>query len=134
MRVSPAVTRSAVAIAAFLTMGAALAHHSFAMFDQSTTVTLEGTVKEFRWTNPHVFIEMLVKNDSGAEEQWSIEMTSPEHLARAGWRPASLKPGDAVTLSIHPMRDGIKGGQYLSGIGPTGPLVGSRFAPPEARR
>ena len=131
---SRVLRRAASAIAALLTAGAALAHHSFAMFDQSTTVTLVGTVKEFRWTNPHVFIEMLVKNDSGAEEQWSIEMTSPEHLARAGWRPSTLKSGDAITLSIHPMRDGIKGGQYLSGIGPNGPLVGSRFAPPEPAR
>src|SRR5262245_23151089 len=122
-----ALCRSSLAVAALLTMGAALAHHSFAMFDQSQTVTLEGTVKEFRWTNPHVFIEMLVKNDSGADEQWSIEMTSPEHLARAGWRPATLKVGDAITLSIHPLREGMKGGQYLSGIGPNGPLVGSRF-------
>ncbi len=131
---SSAPTRTCIAIAALLTTSAALAHHSFAMFDQSTTATLEGAVKEFRWTNPHVFIEMLVKNKSGAEEQWSIEMTSPEHLARAGWRPSTLKPGDAITLSIHPMREGIKGGQYLSGIGPNGPLVGSRFAAPEPVR
>ena len=131
---SRALVRSSIAIAVVLTASAALAHHSFAMFDQSTTITLEGSVKEFRWTNPHVFSEMLVKNDGGAEEQWSIEMTSPEHLARAGWRPATLKPGDAITLSIHPMREGIKGGQYLSGIGPNGPLVGSRFAPPEQGR
>ena len=126
--------RACVALVVLLVASSALAHHSFAMFDQSMTVTLEGAVKEFRWTNPHVFIEMLVKNDGGAEEQWSIEMTSPEHLARAGWRPATLKPGDAITLSIHPMREGIKGGQYLSGIGPNGPLVGSRFAPPEQAR
>jgi hypothetical protein len=131
---SRAQSRSSIAIAALLTTSAALAHHSFAMFDQSTTVTLEGAVKEFRWTNPHVFIEMLVKNDDGAEEQWSIEMTSPEHLARAGWRPSTLKVGDAITLSIHPLREGQKGGQYLSGIGPNGPLVGSRFAPPEPAR
>ena len=131
---SSVLSRSSVAIVVLLTASSALAHHSFAMFDQSATVTLEGAVKEFRWTNPHVFIEMLVKNDGGAEEQWSIEMTSPEHLARAGWRPATLKPGDAITLSIHPMREGIKGGQYLSGIGPNGPLVGSRFAPPEQAR
>ena len=131
---SRVLSRACIAAAALLTASAALAHHSFAMFDQSTTVTLAGTVKEFRWTNPHVFIEMLVKNDSGADEQWSIEMTSPEHLARAGWRPSTLKPGDALTLSIHPMRDGIKGGQYLSGIGPKGPLAGSRFAPPEPTR
>jgi hypothetical protein len=131
---SPALGRSCIAIAALLATSPALAHHSFAMFDQSKTVTLEGAVKEFRWTNPHVFIEILVKNDSGAEEQWSIEMTSPEHLARAGWRPATLKPGDAITLSIHPLREGMKGGQYLSGIGPNGPLLGSRFAPPEPVR
>ena len=132
MRRAP--NRSAIAVAALLTTGGALAHHSFAMFDQSATVTLAGTVKEFRWTNPHVFIELLVENESGTEEQWSVEMTSPEHLARAGWRPSTLKPGDALTLSIHPMRDGIKGGQYLSGIGPKGPLAGSRFAPPEPAR
>jgi hypothetical protein len=108
-----------------LTPSAALAHHSFAMFDQSKTVTLQGTVKDFRWTNPHVFIQLLVKNDSGADEEWSIEMTSPEHLVRVGWRPGTLKPGDKVTLNIHPMRDGVKGGQYLSGTGPNGPLLGS---------
>ncbi len=114
-------------IALLLTASSALAHHSFAMFDQSQTVTLQGAVTDFRWTNPHVFIELSVKNESGAEEQWSIEMTSPEHLSRAGWRPSTLKPGDEVTLSIHPMRDGVKGGQYLSGTGPSGPLLG---APP----
>ena len=81
-----------------------------------------------RWTNPHVFIQVLVKNDKGAEDEWSIEMTSPEHLARDGWRPGTLKPGDKVTLVIHPMRDGDKGGQYLSGTGPGGPLIGRATA------
>ena len=102
----------------------ALAHHSFTMFDQSKTVTLHGTVKDFRWTNPHVFIQLLVKSDQGNEEEWSIEMTSPEHLSRAGWRPGTLKPGDPVTLMIHPLHDNSKGGQYLSGTGPNGPLLG----------
>jgi hypothetical protein len=125
------LSRAATAIAVLLAASAALAHHSFAMFDQSKTVVLEGTVKDFRWTNPHVFIEMLVKGESGADEDWSIEMTSPEHLARAGWRPGTLKPGDKITLSIHPMRDGVKGGQYLSGTGPSGPLLGG---PPAAQQ
>ena len=75
-----------------------VAHHSFAMFDQSKLVPLQGTVKEFRWTNPHVFIQLLVKNEDGTDEEWSIEMTSPEHLARVGWKPGTLKPGDKVTL------------------------------------
>jgi hypothetical protein len=113
-----------VAMAALLTASAAPAHHSFAMFDQSKAVTVEGTVKEFRWNNPHVFIQLLVKTDGG-EAEWSIEMTSPEHLARVGWRPGTLKAGDKVSLVIHPMRDGSNGGQYLSGTGPDGPLVGS---------
>ena len=116
-----------IAIAAMLTASSALAHHSFAMFDQSKTITIQGTVKDFRWTNPHVFIQIMVKNDAGVEEEWSIEMTSPEHLVRVGWKPGTLKPGDKISLNIHPMHDsGIKGGQYLSGIGPDGqPLIGT---------
>jgi len=115
-----------LATTALLTTTAALAHHSFAMFDQSKTVTLEGTVRDFRWTNPHVFIELTAKGESGDDEEWSIEMTSPEHLARVGWRPGTLKPGDQLTLLIHPLIDGDRGGQYLAGIGPGGPLAGSR--------
>jgi hypothetical protein len=121
-KASPPVS---LAIVLSLTAGAALAHHSFAMFDQSQTVRLEGTVTDFRWTNPHVFIELVVTNEAGADEEWSIEMTSPEHLARAGWRPGTLQAGDKVILSIHPMREGVKGGQYLSGTGPRGPLLGA---------
>jgi len=120
--------RASIAFAILLAAGAALAHHSFAMFDQTKTIALQGVVKELRWTNPHVFIQVLVKNDKGAEDEWSIEMTSPEHLSRTGWRPGTLKPGDKVTLNIHPLVDGDNGGQYLSGTGPGGPLIGS--APP----
>ena len=115
--------------------GRSFAHHSFAMFNQNESVTLHGVVKDFRWTNPHVFIQLLTKKENGADEEWSIEMTSPEHLARAGWRPGTLKAGDKVTLVIHPVRDGpvrdsTLGGQYLSGIGPRGPLAGSPPANP----
>jgi len=120
------LTCALVAVAALLTASSAFAHHSFAMFDQSKTVTLQGTVKDFRWSNPHVFIQLMVKNEDGTEEEWSIEMTSPEHLVRVGWKPGTLKPGDNVTINIHPMHDGVKGGQYLSGIGPDGqPLISS---------
>ena len=129
-----ALNHAAIATAVLLTASSALAHHSFAMFDQSTTVTLRGAVKDFRWTNPHVFIELVVKNESGADEEWSIEMTSPEHLSRAGWRPGTLKPGDEVTLTIHPLREGLKGGQYLSGTGPSGPLLGAPAAQPGQRK
>ncbi len=120
--------RASIALAMLFAASVAFAHHSFAMFDQTKTIALQGAVKELRWTNPHVFIQVLVKNDKGAEDEWSIEMTSPEHLSRTGWRPGTLKPGDNVTLNIHPLVDGDNGGQYLSGTGPSGPLIGS--APP----
>lgn len=112
-------------VVATLTASSALAHHSFAMFDQSKVVTIQGVVRDFRWTNPHVFIQVVAKNDSGGEDEWSIEMTSPEHLVRTGWKPGTLKPGDRVTLNIHPMINGVKGGQYLNGTGPNGPLIGA---------
>jgi hypothetical protein len=95
------------------------AHHSFAMFDQTRTVTLQGAVKEFQWTNPHCFIQMLVPSPSGLVE-WSIEMHSPGVNYREGWRPGTLKAGDKVTIVIKPVRDGTHGGQLVSATIPDG--------------
>jgi hypothetical protein len=110
-----------------LTLGAlssgASAHHSSAMFDPSRSLDLQGIVSEFRWANPHVFIDVVVTGDDGREERWSIEMNSPELLARDGWRPDALRAGDAVSLVVHPRRDDGNGGQYLSGTGPRGSLI-----------
>jgi hypothetical protein len=100
------------------------AHHSSAMFDSSRSLTLKGVVREFRWTNPHAFIQVVVKGGEGRDEEWSVEMSSPERLVRDGWRSDSLRAGDAVSLVVHPMRDDTNGGQYLSGNGPRGPLIG----------
>ena len=114
------VYNSIVAAVLTVMITPAWAHHSFAMFDQSKSLTLHGTVKDFRWSNPHVFIQLLASGQGNPEQEWSIEMTSPEHLARVGWKPRTLKAGDKITLVIHPMRDGVVGGQFLSGIGPDG--------------
>lgn len=104
------------------------AHHSSAMFDQRRTVTLQGVVKEFRWTNPHAFIDVFVTGEDGRQqEQWSVEMNGPELLARAGWQASTLEAGDAVSLVIHPLRDGANGGLFVSGNGPRGALMA---APP----
>ncbi len=112
---------TALALAAMLVPVSA--HHSSATFDPSRSLTLQGIVKEFRWTNPHAFIELSMKGDEGRAEEWSIEMDSLDHLARAGWRADTLTPGDAVSLVVHPMRDGTEGGRYVSGTGPRGPLI-----------
>lgn len=95
---------------------AAWAHHSFAMFDQTRRVTLQGTVTEFQWTNPHAFIHMDVAATDGSKESWEIELNSPNNLKRQGWKSTSLKKGDKITLVTFPLRDlsDHKGGLFVS--------------------
>ena len=88
------------------------AHHSFAMFDQRKVMTLEGTVTEFQWTNPHSFIEIDVPQRGGVRH-WSIELNSPNNLRRQGWSRNALKAGDKITLRMNPLRNGEPGGLFL---------------------
>ncbi|HTO27593.1 MAG TPA: DUF6152 family protein [Devosia sp.] len=107
------ILAAVLAVAAPLTIAApALAHHSFAMFDQKKVMTLQGTVTEFQWTNPHAFIEIDVPTN-GKIVHWSIELNSPNNLKRQGWSRASLKTGDKISLRMNPLRDGKKGGLFL---------------------
>ena len=88
------------------------AHHSFAMYDQTRLVILNGTVKDFQWSNPHSVIFVVRAAAGGrAEEEWSVELpTSPGNLSRLGWSKHSLKPGDKVSVEVNPLRDGHHGG------------------------
>jgi Family of unknown function (DUF6152) len=89
----------------------AWAHHSFAMYEPTKTLTLKGTVKTFQWTNPHVVIWIVVQpEEGGAPQEWSIETTSPGVLTRGGWTRQSIKPGDRVSVTFSPLRDGSHGG------------------------
>jgi hypothetical protein len=89
----------------------AMAHHSFAMYEPTKTLTFKGTVKSFQWTNPHVIVWILVQPDGGgAPQEWSLETTSPGVLTRAGWTRQSLKAGDRVSVTFSPLRDGSHGG------------------------
>ena len=89
------------------------AHHSFAMFDFSKTMTVKGTVTEFRWTNPHVALLVQLDPQAGAsQEVWSMELTSPGNLTRGGWTRHSFKPGDRIELVFNPLRDGRHGGAF----------------------
>jgi hypothetical protein len=109
----------------------ALAHHSFAMFDADKKVTLDGTIKEFQWTNPHSWILMMVPDAQGMPQQWAIEMGAPGGLARQGWLPKTLTPGMKVSAVIHPLKDGSKGGQFFSLTLPDGKVMGNQgTAPP----
>jgi hypothetical protein len=100
------------------------AHHSFAIFDRDKQVTLSGTVKEFQWTNPHVFVQLLVKNTEGVDEEWSIEGASPNMLFRNGWTNQSFKPGDKVTMVVNPLRDGTRGANFVFAQLPGGKTLG----------
>ena len=111
----------------------ALAHHSFAMFDADKRVTLQGTIKEFQWTNPHSWILVMVPNAQGVEEQWAIEMGAPGGLARQGWVPKTLTPGMKITAIIHPLKDGSRGGQFLFATLPYGTMLGNGGQRPNAR-
>ncbi len=94
-------------------IGTVWAHHSFAMFDMSKTITIEGTVKEFQWTNPHAWIEVMVQAPDGPK-QYSIETHNVIALTDAGWKFNSLKPGDKVTVVMNPLRNGTAGGGLVS--------------------
>jgi len=108
----PRVVLAATLLALF--SGAAFAHHSFAMFDQDKEVKLVGTIKEVQWTNPHIWVQVMAPNPTnGQMVEWSIEGGSPNGLTRQGWRRNSLKAGDKVEITIHPLKSGENGGSLM---------------------
>ncbi|MEY4640953.1 MAG: hypothetical protein RLZZ227_947 [Pseudomonadota bacterium] len=92
----------------------ALAHHSFAMFDQTKKVTHTGVVSEVQWTNPHVWIFVDVKKDDGSVEKWGMEFTSKVHLARRNFRSDMVKVGDNVEFTVSPYANGQPGGRFYT--------------------
>lgn len=103
-----------VCLLALMAAAPAWAHHSMAGFDRTKTVSLVGTVKQFKWANPHSWIEMEVPDGKGGVATWNVEMTSPAVLIRAGWKSSVLKPGDKVTVMAHPQQSGELGGIFVS--------------------
>jgi hypothetical protein len=106
-------TLAALALALGI-VGPAVAHHSPAAFDRTKEVKLVGTVKEFRWQNPHTWIEVLVPNEQGQDVLWGVELTSPTYLIREGWKSNTIKPGDTVTIVGHPVRSGEPAAIFVS--------------------
>lgn len=120
MRIGLAACLAAAGLA--LSCGA-YAHHSFAMFDQSRQLPLTGTVHDFQWTNPHAFIDLDVPNGAGGTDVWKVELNSPNNLKRQGWHSHTMRPGDRVTVVINPLRDGQKGGLFVSVTLPNGTVI-----------
>jgi Family of unknown function (DUF6152) len=124
--------RTTILLAVSIALGgasSASAHHSFAPFDRTKEVTLTGAVKEFQWTNPHAWIQIVVKDDQGRETEWGVECGSANMMARTGWKRTSLKPGDAVVATINPMRDGRPNGSLVEIKLADGTVLGPGDAP-----
>src|SRR5262245_66247771 len=110
MKTCLAAVFAGAAVVAF--SGMAVAHHSFAMFDQEHPQEVTGVVKEYKYTSPHSFIVLDIKDKDGNVEAWNLEGGSPSALARDGWSSKSLKPGDELRLTIEPLRSGAPGGSW----------------------
>ena len=101
-----------------------VAHHSGNMFDSQKQQILEGTIKEFQWSNPHIWIQVNVPNAKGGVDEWSVEAGSPNLVGRQGWKRNSFKAGDKVVMTIHPMRNGDPGGSFVSAVFADGHTLG----------
>jgi hypothetical protein len=110
MRLQSTAVLASLALAA--ATGAALAHHSFAMFDMEHPIEISGTVKEFRFVSPHTILILQVKGADGAVKDWTLEGGAPGLLVRDGMTSKTLKPGDEIKATINPLHSGAEGGSY----------------------
>jgi hypothetical protein len=118
--------RLVIVLASAMCAPQSMAHHSGAMYDREKQITLSGTVRQFQWTSPHCWIQVIVPTE-GKSSEWSIQMGSPNELFRGGWRPATLKVGDKIQLVVSPARAGTTAGMFLSGTSSTGDPLGGKF-------
>ena len=116
--------RTAWLMVALLLAPAVRAHHSFAQYDANSRLTLTGVVKEFQWTNPHVYLEIHVLNEAGEEQTWLLESSSPNQLTRAGWSRTAIRVGDRLTVEINPLKTGQHGGWLIKCSLPDGRIFG----------
>lgn len=115
----------ALVLSALLVNFSSQAHHSSAMFDKQTVREVRATVREFQWTNPHVWIQVMIANDQGDQQEWSIEAGGRNTLFRRGWRPTSFQPGDVIQIKFNPMRDGSSAGGFVAAKLADGETLGS---------
>lgn len=99
-------------------------HHSNAMFDLDNVVELTGTVKEFQFTNPHTWVQLVVEDGKGMSREWSLEWGSPNNLGRQGIRPSTLPAGAQVVVRTNPMKDGSPGGLFVGARLADGKTIG----------
>jgi hypothetical protein len=109
--------------------GAAFAHHSAAGIDRTKTITVEGVVKEFKWANPHSWLDVAVPNAKGGTDVWSFEMNPPAYLVRSGWKSSTVKPGDKIKVTANPFMNGDPGGIFVTVTLPNGETLKAGASP-----
>lgn len=107
-------------VMALVVVSPALSHHSHAMFDHAKEVSVTGTVTQLVFRNPHVFLYIDVKNEKGEMVNYWVEMSNIPNMIRRGIGQTTFKPGDKVTVNLHPLRDGRPGGSYVTIAGADG--------------
>lgn len=110
------------------------AHHSQTMYDGDTEIEMRGVVDEFDWTNPHTWLYVTVEEEDGTESEWVFESNSTGQLTRVGWSADSIKPGDEVTIIMHPLRDRTRGGTIVAVHLPDGTVLPSGGMRPDPIR
>lgn len=123
-------TRLIAAVMLLLGAAPAGAHHSFAAFDRTKEVTLEGVVREVQWNNPHTWIQVVTTDEKGRRVEWGLECGSPNMMLRTGWKRTTLKPGDRVVAVANPLKDGRPNGALVKITLPDGRVLGPGDAPP----
>ena len=115
-----------IAGAVLMLGGPAFAHHSFAMFDYNKDYDVVGEVKELQWTNPHIhlFVTAPAPGGRGGTAVWDIEGGTPNNLLRQGWSRTVVKPGDKVSVAIHPLKNGTPGGLLVTAKRGDGTTIG----------
>jgi hypothetical protein len=126
-RVAPLLV-AAAAVGAGALSAPATAHHSFAQFDKTRQVTLKGTVKDWQFTNPHSWLQVIVQ-ENGHDVEYSIEGASVNTLVRRGWGRTTFKVGDKITLVIYPLKTGQNGGAFLMATFANGKTISSGITP-----
>jgi hypothetical protein len=110
------------------------AHHSAAGIERTKTVTVEGTVKQFKWGNPHSWLEVEVPNSKGGTDLWNFEMNPPAYLVRSGWKSTSVKAGDKVKVTGRPFMNGDPGGIFVSATLESGQVLAAGQQPSQLQR
>ena len=118
-------------VASFLIATPGLGHHSGEMFERERTVTLTGTVTEFRYINPHSWLIVEIENDDGTTTTWGFEAEGPQDLMHGGVRKSDLPPGERITITGRPMRDGRPAAAWISAVKEDGTLLNWRTPGPD---